>query len=286
MDEAKIAHLMGLGLNRLEAEVYIDLLQHGSATGYATGKRLGKATANVYKAIDHLAELGAVVIEASKRQRLCRPLPIETFIKSVDYRFQSRKEAAERALRDVTRIDEKDNAIFNFETASAVISQARTMLGQCQKIAVLDLFPEAVEVLKPDILALAARGPKVFVQVYAETTLKHCHVVTAQVPGVDLPDLFQGVQFNVVVDAEETLLALLSRGLAEVKQAVWSKSIYLSFMMHIGLMREHNTHQLLGLSEDETTYEKVQEILAIDDRFSPLHVPGIAEMMNIKENLE
>ena len=55
MCEELITQLTSLGLNRLEANVYIDLLKHKASTGYAIGKRLGKATANVYKAIDALA---------------------------------------------------------------------------------------------------------------------------------------------------------------------------------------------------------------------------------------
>lgn len=51
--------LRQLGLNQLEAEVYAFLLPNEPMTAYAIGTALGKPTANVYKAIEHLARLGA-----------------------------------------------------------------------------------------------------------------------------------------------------------------------------------------------------------------------------------
>ena len=54
--------LLNLGLNQLEAAVYSNLLVAGPGTGYAIGKRIGKQTANVYKAIESLG-LALLVVE-------------------------------------------------------------------------------------------------------------------------------------------------------------------------------------------------------------------------------
>ena len=55
--------LKQLGLNNLEAEVYIHLLTNYPMTAYKVGKGINKPTANVYKAIESLSKKGAVIID-------------------------------------------------------------------------------------------------------------------------------------------------------------------------------------------------------------------------------
>ena len=50
--ESSITALTDLGLNNLEANVYLALLKEPGTTGYRVGKTLGKAVSNVYQALE------------------------------------------------------------------------------------------------------------------------------------------------------------------------------------------------------------------------------------------
>ena len=74
-----IESLKNLGLNQLEAEVYLHLLTNEQMTAYKVGKSINKPTANVYKAIDALANKGAVLIESNK-SKYCKAVAPDEFL--------------------------------------------------------------------------------------------------------------------------------------------------------------------------------------------------------------
>ena len=181
------AILTSLGLNQLEAEVYCDLLAQGPATGYGIGKRLGKATANVYKAVDSLTERGAVVVEDGGRNRLCRALPAGQFLGNLEASYQTKTEQARQALAGLELQTAADDRIYRFESAAAVINQAKRMLTECKQIAVLDIFPKVLKAIRPELLQLAEQGKQVYVQAYAPADLPNCHLVEVEEQEISFP---------------------------------------------------------------------------------------------------
>jgi hypothetical protein len=51
-------------------------------------------------------------------------------------------------------------------------------------------------------------------------------------------DVWPGEQLNMVVDAEQYMLALLAKDIESVHQAIWSNSTFLSCLQHNGLSSE------------------------------------------------
>ena len=84
-----IEYLIDLGLNQLEAEVYLALLPEEPMTAYRIGKIIGKPTANVYKAIDVLARKGAVVIEEGKNRK-CKAVEVQLFVAQLKRDFDQK----------------------------------------------------------------------------------------------------------------------------------------------------------------------------------------------------
>ena len=88
--ERCIAELRELGLSRLEAAIYLQLLGQPRSTGYRVARDLGKPAANVYAALESLRTKGVVVLEqggsrswlalpvASLERQPGRPLQIES----------------------------------------------------------------------------------------------------------------------------------------------------------------------------------------------------------------
>ena len=79
--------LIQIGFTQLESEVYLYLLTEGAHTGYAVAKAIGKAVANVYKAIERLAQKGAVE-QSSGNNKQCVALPWRQLITSRNEKIQ------------------------------------------------------------------------------------------------------------------------------------------------------------------------------------------------------
>ena len=81
-------------------------------------------------------------------------------------------------------------------------------------------------------------------------------------------------QLNMVVDGQEALLALLNADLTAVHQAIWSQSLYLSSIVHAGMMREQVVHRLMAVQSSEDALEQMRTILAEQQFFYSSNVPG------------
>lgn len=277
MTENIAQQLSFFGFNQLESDVYIDLLVNQASTGYAIGKRLGKATANVYKALDRLGAVGAVLVTENERNRQYRAVSPEELIAHLERSFQQKKAGLLDSLQSLEIQTEEDERIYELDSVTLVLEKAHDMLRRCQSIAVIDAFPKPLEQLLPTIEAAAARGVKVILQAYAPVTIANVEPTIIHMAQENL-DLWKSQQLNVVIDAEESLLALLYADLSGVHQTVWSQSVYLSFLLHVGLIRENNVHQLLTMPNAPDYYDKAQAILALDERFSPTAVSGMGKM--------
>src|SRR5688500_1986290 len=55
--------LQDLGFTGLEAEVYAALLEGSPVTAYRVAQQVGKAAANVYKAVESLRRKGAILVD-------------------------------------------------------------------------------------------------------------------------------------------------------------------------------------------------------------------------------
>lgn len=234
-ESAAVESAQALGLSRLEAEVYVHLLAEEPATAYAVGRAIGRPTANVYKAVERLARLGAVLVEEGTN-RLCRAVPASEFIRHAKDEFSGKADQAEKAL---SRLEKQtyDERVYRVESVAEVFARAREMLEQAAEIAVVDAFPGALDALAPAIAATCKRGVRTYVEAYRDITIPGARIVV--VPGGEKSlQAWKSEQLNLVVDGREHLLALLDAGLQRVHQAVWSRSVYLSCILHAGRMSE------------------------------------------------
>jgi sugar-specific transcriptional regulator TrmB len=227
-----IEPLVALGFTNLEAEIYTFLANESPATGYRIAQALGKPTANTYKAIESLEQKGAIMVDDGAT-RVCRAIPADELLARLGRDFERRRARAKRTLARL-RPDTADDRVYQMRTVEQVFERCRSMLAECRRIALIDIFPEPFAVLRPDIERAAARGVDVALQAYLPVSVAGVDVVVPPSAG-DVLDRWPGQQLNVVIDAEQHLLALLESGGRRVLQAVWSQSAYLSCLHHSGL---------------------------------------------------
>lgn len=264
--------LQSLGLNRLEAEVYTFLLRRGEAvTGYGVAKALGRPTANVYKAIDALARKGAVAVDEGAR-RLCRPAPPAEFLGQLEHTLLDRTREAARVLADLRPAGE-DERVYDLQSPALVLERCRAMLARARVVAVVDAFPRALQAVLPAVRAAVRRGVEMYVQTYEPRRIAGARVVLAHGSEQILAN-WASEQLNVVVDSQEMLLALLHADLSGVHQAIWTSSLYLSCVTHVGLMREHVFHDMATLSRQPGFPPRLRRLVKQQPFFHAATAPG------------
>jgi len=264
--------LQELGLNALEAEVYLHLLtQEEPVTAYRIGKALGKPTANVYKAIEALAQKGAVVLDLGE-PCLCRAVSVEEFLNQLESAFHKTTNQAAKHLSNLES-PPPDERIYQLRSVPLVFERFRSMLVNSSQIAVVDAFPGAMEAIRPSIEEQAERGVDIYVVSYEPTSIPRAHVVQAYQSGSILSH-WNAQQLNCVIDGQQVLFALMHSDLDDVYQAVWSNSPFLACMMHAGLMREHFFHEIAALREQDNLPDQLQTLIDKHPGFHTTEIPG------------
>lgn len=239
-------------------------------TAYAIGTALARPTANVYKAIERLARLGAVLVEEGQ-SRVCRAVPIKEFLRHTERDFVARRREAEEVLGSLQQ-ETFDERVYRIDSVGEALERARDMLARAKVVAVVDAFPRALDAVAPALEHAARRGVNVVAEAYAPVAIPGVDVVVLPDGQLTL-DAWRSEQLNVVVDGREHLLALLSADLREVFQAVWSRSVYLSCLHHSGRMTEITLVRLLNHGGPAA------EALRAHPFFRSSEVPGHRELV-------
>jgi len=248
--------LVDLGFTALEESIYTFLLTESSATGYRIAKAIGKPAANTYKAIETLAQKGAIVLVDGPR-RLCRAVPHDELLAHLERRFKEHKARAERSLSTLP-VQSHDDRIYKIASRDQVFERARSMLDRAKKTVTVDIFPGPLAVLEPDIVRCAERGVDVTVKAYTAVEIAGVRVVKDYMRETIL-ERWPGQWVNLVSDALEHLLAFLTPDGADVYQAVWSGSPYLSSTYHGGIQAEIALDEIGAVLQAGGTMKDVRE---------------------------
>jgi len=278
--DKEVNTLIEIGLNKLEADVYIYLLSHPPATAYKIGKQINKPTANVYKAIDSLAVKGAVLVEDNKN-KLCKAVNSNEFISAYKERILKNASRAEKALENINKEIHDQNS-YKLQSVELVFERFRIMMEKCQKIAVIDAFPKTLEIVKPIIEKAAKRNIDIYVEAYKPINIKNVNLVCVDVGEQNLAH-WNSQQLNLIIDGEEHLMSLINNSLNKVIQANWSNNIYMSCMLHAGALREHTLMEIHSEYNSNDFETSVKEILKNQKFFYNSDIPGFNKLFKINK---
>ena len=255
--------LLGIGFNRLEAEVYIHMLTHKPSTAYKIGKQINKPTANVYKAIESLAKKGAVIIEDNKN-KLCKAVNSNEFLNHYENSIIEKAKSAKELLSNLNAeiIDENS---YSIESVPLVFERFRSMMKRCKTIAVIDAFPKVLEKVVDSIEETTKRGVEVYLEAYQPIEINGADV-TCAIIGEKALTHWKSQQLNLIIDGEEHLIALMDDKLETVKQATWSNNIYMSCILHAGCLREQTVMKIMA-EVDNPDFEKNTKRLLDNQKF-------------------
>jgi sugar-specific transcriptional regulator TrmB len=273
-----VAALTEIGLTALEAEVYLILLAESPATGYRTAQRLGKPTANVYKALESLEQKGAVLIEEGT-SRLARAIEPEELLAQAERGFAARRKRASRVLAGLPA-GADDQKLYPLRGYDQVFERLRAMLDRAEKLAILDLFPAPFAELRASLEATIARGVDVCLEVYEPTDLQGADITLSWMPDQTMLR-WPGDAIHVVVDAREWLIALLARGERRVIQAFWTASPFLAATQHTCLVSDLMQMKLRNLIMSHASQEAIDAELAAAERFRLRNFAGYEAFLSL-----
>jgi sugar-specific transcriptional regulator TrmB len=211
-----------LGLTPVEAEVYVYLIQNSPATGYAIANAIDRTKGAIYKVLGSLEIRGAILVEDTEK-RLCRAIPPEEFISSLETDFNKETKKALDATRGMDA-SPADNGIYRMSTPEQVYERSRTMLRNAKVAVLMDIFPEPLKLLKKDIEEAARRGVKVALITYEKVEIPEVWVSVEQ----DYSEAIKTLPlhyFNLSQDGCQFLMASISTDGEKVVDAFWSANL-------------------------------------------------------------
>ncbi len=121
--EQALASLEALGLSRLEAEVYVTLIQHGPLSGYRIAQLLGRPDANVYKALASLANR-RLTLEQTGERKLHRATPFPEIVDGLRADLELRTKLAAAEVGRIAKAAADDWALYHVSTYEQAIVKA------------------------------------------------------------------------------------------------------------------------------------------------------------------
>lgn len=262
--------LMPLGFTETEALAYCELQRAGPSTGYRIAQGIGKAQANTYKALSTLVQKGAVIDDGGE-PRAFRAVAPDQLISALRGRFTDHAHAAADALARL-KSPEPEDRYYQLRSPEQVWSQAEAMIDAATETVLFDCFPQVEARLAPAFARAATRGVAVMGIVYdeAHSRARDYQVIRSRTAEGVLAR-WPGAALRLACDASEHLLCLLAHDLSEVRNALWSDSIYLAVHEHYALAAELRLHAL------PLTEPKFAPQLSI----AGLHPPGLRRLLGM-----
>ncbi|UCE23918.1 MAG: TrmB family transcriptional regulator [Candidatus Zixiibacteriota bacterium] len=255
--------LIQMGFSKYEAAAYIFLLQHSPATGYRVAKGIGTSYSNTYKILRSLEQRGYLLLEQGTRNRY-RAIGIDELTEILQKNFLQHRDRLAEAFLDLPRV-ESDPSIYQLKTVDQVYARCEKMLGECQKRALLEIFPEPLERLMGTLEAASARGCQIVVRIYRPARIKG--VTTVLSPYAEQNIVAWDSQWLAIyIDGLQYLQAVLANGGKAVLQGVWSENLLFSqaFFSYVNSDLHHYAFQSImksssSLEEVRLSYEKLQK---------------------------
>ncbi len=267
-----------LGLSRLEAEIYVYLLENPPSTGYRIAKAIGRSKTNVYQAIEGLASKGAVLVSEGEL-RLCTAVEPDELLDQMERGFRGRRKLALDEVRSLIRPKAGGGGIYRLSSLDQVYERARRMLASSEQTVYIDIYPGPLAQLRPAIEEAVSRGVNVYAEVYEPTEIDGALVIDR----AQLPSLWTDWPVDVLllfVDGRQHIVAFLERDGGRVYDAFWSDSVMLSWTYGIYIISDLVLAGITKkLADGDITADEMREYLrSLSRRFGAGTLPGYEDL--------
>lgn len=229
-----------LGLTQIEALAYTYLVSNPSSTGYRVARGIGKPTANTYRALESLSRKGAVLQDRGATPSF-RALTPDDLLARLEHDFMKRKSAAAGKLAKL-QPDEGDERIYALSSPDQVLTRVRIVLASARKLVLIDAMTTHATAFENEIVEARSRRVRVLIRDGARS------------PGT-LPSL------RMVADAREVLLAAFDYDESRVREAFWTRSVFLARLMHDAVASELCCARIEAMMADGLSVDEVEAVM-------------------------
>lgn len=158
-DGILLEKLMGFGLTRQEAVLYLSLYRNGGMTGYEASKLTGISRSNVYNSLTGLVEKGAAYKREGAASKYVA-VDVDDFCKN---RIRRMEEDREYLSSHVLRPETESEGYLTVEGPRHIRDKAVNMLSQAQYRIYLLAPASLIESIRQELEELIESGKKVVV---------------------------------------------------------------------------------------------------------------------------
>jgi sugar-specific transcriptional regulator TrmB len=278
MTEETAQLLAEVGFTRLEAVVYLHLIQEPSVTGYRVAQAIAKPVPNVYKALESLRKKGAILCDESAAHRRYVALPIAGFLQQLHDRLAETGRRIEEQLADLPamRVEE---GVFRLEHTGQAYERARLMIGEAELVVMADACPAQLEQLLESFELSAGTGIEVIVKAYCDTDLSGCRVVCSEEMGSPR-GLWPVEWLHLCVDGRQQLTALFETRTGQLVHGLWCKDTFLSAVAYNGLLAELVTTGIMQQLEQGGSTEELRSVLHDYESVRTRSLPSLQKLIS------
>ena len=154
-----IDYLIEYGLTRQEAVIYVELMKHGSMTGYEVSKETGISKSNIYAALKGLTQKGAAVCEEKEATRYI-PVSTEVFCEN-HLRYLS--EIKNNIVANQPKPIDVSEGYITIQSANKIRYKIYEMLKKCDKRVYIMAEKSIIEQFIDELSAVASADKKVVI---------------------------------------------------------------------------------------------------------------------------
>jgi HTH-type transcriptional regulator, sugar sensing transcriptional regulator len=231
--ETGISTLMDLGLNRLEAMVYLALIREPGSTGYRIGRVTGKAVPNVYQALESLARKGAAIRHEAQKERRYSAVPIREMIARFRSDLEAKAETLENELSE-SGVTTPGDGIYRIDNEAQLFTRIGELISGASLSILLTADTVFIQRLRMSLEEAGGRGVRVLVLAFEDLALENCENLKLT-PGPK--GAWQGRWIVMDVDGREHVVAHYETE-DTLEHAIWCNDRCLSYWIHFGLLAD------------------------------------------------
>lgn len=231
--KSSVRALTDLGLNNLEAHVYLALLKDPGSTGYRIAKTLGKAVSNVYQALESLTKQGFVILQYEGKDRLFSPIPVTEMITRLKSDIDRKTSVLEEELRNL-ETPKLETAIYKIDNREQLFNKVTTLIDNAQGSILLTADAFFIRQFQENLEAAGNRGRKILILGYEKIPFENCEFLLLDTRG---KSPWPGHWIIMDVDGIQHLIAFFEKP-ETLTHAIWCDDQYVSFWIHFFMLAD------------------------------------------------
>ncbi len=264
-NKTTVRALTDLGLNNLEALVYLSLLKTPGSTGYRIAKNLGKAVSNVYQAMESLAKQGFIILHYEGKDRLYSPVPVNELISRLKSDVERKTRLLEEELKNM-ETPPLETAIYKIDNKEQLFTKIGTLIEQANKSILLTADAFFIRQFQEKLEDAGGKDKKILILGYEKIQFENCEFLLLESGG---KSPWPGHWIIMDVDGIQHLIAFFEKP-DTLTHAIWCDDEYVSFWIHFFMLADFTLMTFFEETKNDPKNKEIHDrIHDLYKRYSP-----------------